>query len=93
MAKQKLLTGVVVSDKMDKTIIVKVMHKIRHPKYNRIVKRYNKFKVHDEKEQAHVGDTVTIAKTRPLSKEKYFRLVGIVKKAQLLSHEIKEQIP
>jgi small subunit ribosomal protein S17 len=83
MGKKKVLTGTVISDKMQKTIVVKIMHKSKHPVYGRTIKRYNKFKVHDEKNEAKVGDTVRITETRPLSKDKNFRLIGIVKKAEL----------
>jgi len=80
MAKQRELIGTVVSDKMQKTIVVRTMHKAKHPKYNRILKKYNKFKVHDEKGLAKTGDTVRIVATRPMSKEKTFRLAEIIKK-------------
>ena len=83
MAKQQELIGTVVSDKMQKTIVVRTMHKAKHPMYNRILKRYNKFKVHDEKGVAKTGDTVRIVATRPLSKEKSFRLVGVIKKKEI----------
>ncbi|MDD5347143.1 MAG: 30S ribosomal protein S17 [Candidatus Omnitrophica bacterium] len=91
MAKPKELTGTVISDKMNKTIVVRTMHRAKHPVYGRIVKRYNKFKVHDEKGSAHVGDIVTIIRTRPLSKEKTFRLVSVVRKSQLAGVELKEE--
>lgn len=90
MGKKKELTGTVVSDKMAKTIVVKVMRKEKHPTYDRIIKSYRKFKAHDEKQSAHVGDTVTIIQTRPISKEKSFRLLSVVKKAQLQSVELKD---
>lgn len=80
MAKQRELIGTVVSDKMQKTIVVRTMHKAKHPKYNRILKKYNKFKVHDEKGLAKTGDTVRIVATRPMSKEKTFRLAEVIKK-------------
>ena len=71
--------GIVTSDKMDKTIVVKVETSIRHPQYSKVVKHINKFKVHDPQNQAKVGQTVRIAETRPLSKEKRWRLVKIIK--------------
>jgi small subunit ribosomal protein S17 len=83
MDKQKTLVGTVVSDKMQKTIVVRIMHKSKHPTYGRTIKRYNKFKVHDEKNQAKMGDTVKITATRPISKEKDFKLVEVVRKAAL----------
>jgi small subunit ribosomal protein S17 len=91
MSKLKELIGTVVSDKMQKTIIVRTMHKTKHHVYSRIIKRYNKFKVHDEKNSAKVGDTVRIAVTRPISKEKCFKLVGIVKKAEMPPVELKDE--
>ena len=92
MANNKELIGTVVSDKMKKTIVVRTMHKSKHPAYSRVIKRYNKFKVHDEKSVAKVGDVVLIAETRPLSKEKNFRLVKVINKAQIGSVELKEEI-
>lgn len=83
MGKQKELTGTVISDKMQKTIVVRTMHKSKHPTYGRTIKRYNKYKVHDEKNQAKVGDTVRISATRPISKEKNFKLLEVLKKAEL----------
>lgn len=91
MGKRKGFTGTVVSDRMQKTIIVRITHMSKHPKYGRIVKSYNKFKVHDEKNTAKIGDTVRIEETRPLSKDKRFRLIEIIKKAKLPQVEIKEQ--
>lgn len=71
-------TGVVVSDKMDKTIVVKVMRFTKHAKYKKIMKQYTKYKAHDEKEAAKTGDTVRIIETRPISKDKRWRLLEIV---------------
>ena len=76
---RKEVSGIVVSDKMQKTIIVKVARLTKHVKYNKIIKRFNKFKVHDEKNEAKIGDKVIIAETRPLSKDKRWRLVEVVK--------------
>jgi small subunit ribosomal protein S17 len=81
MGRKKEFTGTVVSDKMAKTIVVKVLLKKKHPKYDRIVKTYNKFKAHDESNSAHMGDTVKIIQSRPISKDKFFRLLSIVTKA------------
>jgi small subunit ribosomal protein S17 len=78
---RKERVGIVVSDKMDKTITVKVDMVSRHPLYNKLVRTAAKFKAHDEKEAANMGDTVRIAETRPLSKTKRWRLVEVVKKA------------
>jgi small subunit ribosomal protein S17 len=89
MGKRKEFTGTVISDKMQKTIIVRVTRMSKHPKYSRIMKRYNKFKVHDEKNTAKIGDIVRIEETRPLSKDKRFRLIEILKKGHI-SVEIKE---
>ena len=71
--------GVVVSDKMDKTIVVEVLRLKKHPKYGKYVRSRTKFYVHDEENAAHVGDRVQIAETRPLSKTKRWRLVRIVR--------------
>ena len=78
-SKRKVRTGTVISDKMQKTITVKVMRLSKHPRYNRIIKRYNKFKVHDEGNKAKIGNFVKIEETRPLSKDKRWRLVEILK--------------
>ncbi len=90
MGKAKELTGTVVSDKMQKTIVVKVLRMSKHPKYGRITKKYNKYKVHDEKNSAHIGDEVRVRETRPLSKDKRFRLLEIIKKAPMQEVAIKE---
>lgn len=79
---RKVRTGVVVSDKMDKTIVVAVENLMRHPLYGKTIKRTKKFKAHDEKNECRVGDIVTIMETRPLSHDKRWRLVEIVKRAQ-----------
>jgi len=77
---RKLVTGVVTSDKMDKTIVVKVTSLDKHPKYRKTVKKHNSFKVHDEKNEAKKGETVKITETRPLSKQKRWRLIEVVGK-------------
>lgn len=92
MANKKDLIGTVVSDKMNKTIIVRTMHKSKHPSYSRVTKRYNKFKAHDENNSAKIGDIVEIVETRPISKEKNFRLVKIIKKASSDQGEIKDEV-
>ena len=74
--------GVVVSDKMEKSIVVLVERKVKHPKYGKFVKKSTKFMAHDEKNEAGMGDTVRIMETRPLSKNKCWRLVEIVEKAK-----------
>ena len=79
---RKTLTGVVVSDKMDKTRTVAVERNVAHPLYKKTVKKTTKFKIHDENNESHIGDTVEIAETRHISKDKYFRLVRIVEKAK-----------
>lgn len=78
-SKGKFLTGVVISDKMQKTIVVKVTHLAKHPLYNKYVKKYVSFKVHDEKNEAKEGNIVLIKETRPLSKDKRSRLIKIIK--------------
>ena len=74
--------GTVVGDKMDKTIVVEVIRTFRHPTYKKVMRRRTKFYAHDEKQESHVGDTVKIMETRPLSKLKRWRLVEIVEKAK-----------
>lgn len=74
--------GVVVSDKMDKTRVVEVTSNVKHPLYKKVVKVTKKFKIHDEENASHVGDTVEIMETRPMSKEKRFRLLRIVEVAK-----------
>lgn len=76
---RKTRVGVVVSDKMQKTIVVKVERMIKHKLYKKFVSRISKFKVHDEKNECKIGDKVKIMETRPLSKEKRWRLVEILK--------------
>lgn len=80
LRKQK--TGVVVSSKMDKTISVKVERRLMHPLYGKFVKRSNKFFAHDEENTCKVGDTVRIMETRPLSKNKRWRLVEVIERAK-----------
>jgi len=80
-ATRKTKTGRVVSDKMDKTIVVSVERLARHPLYKRVIRLTTKFKAHDESNEAHVGDTVLIEESRPLSATKRWRLVRIVAKA------------
>jgi len=79
--------GVVISDKMDKTITVQVDRVIRHPVYNKMVRTATKFKAHDEKNSAKIGDVVKIEETRPLSKTKRWRLVEIIEKANAAAAE------
>ncbi len=77
--RKKVMEGVVVSDKMQKTVVVKVERRLLHPLYKKTVKKYKKFKVHDPKEEAKVGDRVLIIESRPYSKEKHFCLFKVVK--------------
>ena len=79
---RKTRIGVVVSDKMDKTVVVAIRTRVKHPLYGKIMNRTNKIKVHDEENQCGVGDTVKIMETRPLSKDKRWRLVEIIEKAK-----------
>ncbi len=79
---RKTKTGIVVSDKMDKTIVVAVRTKVRHPLYKKMIGRTVKFKAHDEENQCNIGDFVEIMETRPLSKEKRWRLDHIIEKAK-----------
>ena len=79
---RKTRVGVVVSDKMEKTIVVAVRDNVRHPLYNKIVKKTYKLKAHDETNDAKIGDTVRVMETRPLSKDKRWRLVEIMERAK-----------
>ncbi len=72
--------GIVVSDKMDKTIVVEFETLIEHPKFHKYIKKRNRFKVHDEKNEAKVGDTVKLIACKPISKDKHFKLLEITKK-------------
>ena len=79
---RKTRVGKVISDKMDKTIVVAIEDHVRHPLYGKIVKRTYKLKAHDEENQCGIGDTVKVMETRPLSKDKRWRVVEIVEKAK-----------
>ena len=79
---RKTRTGVVVSDKMDKTIVVAIRTRVKHPLYGKIMNRTTKLKAHDENNECGIGDTVRVMETRPLSKEKHWRLVEIIEKAK-----------
>ena len=81
-SRRKVRVGVVSSDKMQKTVVVSVNNLVRHPMYGRILKQTTKFKAHDENNDAHTGDTVEIMETRPLSKDKCWRLVRVVERAK-----------
>ena len=78
---RKVMIGKVVSDKMDKTVVVAVETSVKHKVYNKIVKRTYKLKAHDEENACHVGDKVEVMETRPLSKDKRYRVVRVVEKA------------
>ncbi|MCL2873614.1 MAG: 30S ribosomal protein S17 [Defluviitaleaceae bacterium] len=79
---RKTRVGKVVSDKMDKTIVVAVETNVKHPLYKKIVKRTTKFKAHDEQNECGIGDKVKIMETRPISKDKRWRLVDVIEKAK-----------
>jgi small subunit ribosomal protein S17 len=91
MGNKKEFTGTVLSDKMQKTLIVKVTKTYKHPKYGRIMKRSNKYKVHDEKNSAKTGDIVKIQQTRPLSKDKRFKLLEVVRR-QKVRVQLKDEV-
>ena len=78
---QRKLVGEVVSDKMDKTIVVLVSRRVRHPRNQKVITKYKKFYAHDEKQEAGLGDTVSIVETKPLSKLKRWQLESIVEKS------------
>ena len=86
-ANKKTMTGVVVSNKMDKTVVVKVERRFSHPVFKKVVKTTKKYKVHDEKNECVEGDFIRIQETRPLSKEKRWRLLGIISKDKSLMSE------
>ena len=79
---RKTRTGKVLSNKMDKTIVVAIVDNVKHPLYGKIVKKTYKLKAHDENNECNIGDTVKVMETRPLSKDKRWRLVEIVEKAK-----------
>ena len=80
--RRKVLRGIVVSNKMDKTGVVEITRKVPHPLYKKVVTKTTRFKFHDENNECSIGDTVEVMETRPLSKDKYFRLVRIVEKVK-----------
>lgn len=80
--RRKVLRGVVISNKMDKTGVVEITRKVPHPLYKKVVTKTSHFKFHDENNECEIGDTVDVMETRPLSKDKYFRLVRIVEKVK-----------
>jgi small subunit ribosomal protein S17 len=79
---RKTRIGVVSSDKMEKTAVIKVVTNVKHPLYGKIIKRTYKLKAHDENNECHIGDRVKVMETRPLSKDKRWRLVEILEKAK-----------
>jgi small subunit ribosomal protein S17 len=81
-SQRKIRTGVVVSDAMDKTVLVRIDRRVRHPLYKKTVARSNKLAVHDPNNDAHIGDTVRVMETRPVSKTKRWRVVEIVERAK-----------
>ena len=80
--RRKMRTGVVVSDKMDKTVLIRIDRQVTHALYQKTVRRSSKLAAHDEQNEAHVGDTVRVMETRPLSKSKRWRVVEIVERAK-----------
>ena len=92
MGRQKELTGTVVGDKMQKTVVVKVTSISKHAKYSRVIKHFKKYKAHDEKGIAKLGDVVRIQETRPLSKDKFFRVLEVVKKIETPKVVLKEEV-
>ena len=79
---RKVRTGVVVSDARDKTVTVEITMSVRHPKYSKTIEQRRRLQVHDEQNDAHLGDTVRVVETRPLSKTKHWRVVEIVERAR-----------
>ena len=89
---RKTAVGVVISDRMDKTVVVRVERLVQHPKYKKVVKRYTKYKAHDERNECRVGDKVLIIETRPLSKTKRWRVMKILEKAPEAMPEVVEEV-
>jgi small subunit ribosomal protein S17 len=79
---KRMIKGIVTSDKMDKTIVVKTERLVKHPIFHKYVRRHTKYKAHDEKNQCKVGDTVVIIESRPISKDKRWRMVEITQRAK-----------
>ena len=79
---RKVRTGVVVSDKMDKTVLIRIDRQVRHRLYDKTVRRSSKLAAHDEQNDAHIGDTVRVMETRPISKSKRWRMVEVVERAK-----------
>lgn len=93
MGKRKDYIGTVISDKMQKTVVVRVRQMSKHAKYSRVAKSFIKFKAHDEKGIAKIGDVVKIEETRPLSKDKHFRVIEVMQKlSDSAKIEVKEEI-
>jgi len=90
--RRKTAVGVVISDRMDKTVVVRVERLVQHPKYKKVVKRYSKYKAHDERNECRVGDRVLIIETRPLSKTKRWRVMRILEKAPEAVPEVVEEV-
>lgn len=82
--RRKALVGVVTSDKMDKTVVVRVERVSRHPLYGKVLKNHKKYKAHDEQNQARIGDTVQIRECQPISKEKSFYVEQILERAEII---------
>ena len=78
---RKVITGTVVSNKMEKTVVVAVERMVIHPRYKRIIRRTRKFKAHDAENTCHIGDKVKLVETRPLSKEKHWRVVEVLERS------------
>ncbi len=87
MGKRKVLIGEVVSDKMDKTVVVRVERAFRHPVYGKVVKKHKKFYAHDENNECRIGDVVKIMETRPLSKLKRWRVVEILERRERVTDD------
>ncbi len=91
MGKRKELIGVVVSDKMDKTVVVMVESLVKHPLYGKYIKKRKKYMAHDEKNECKIGDRVMIEETRPLSKRKRWRVKEILERAKVLETEMESK--
>lgn len=92
MGKRKEFIGIVVSDKMDKTVVVQVETLVKHPRYGKYIKRRKKFMAHDEGNQCRIGDKVLIEETRPLSRRKRWRVKEILERAKVVETEPSEEV-
>lgn len=90
--RRKIISGVVVSNKMDKTVVIQVTSLAKHPKYGKYYRRYKKYKAHDENNTCEVGDLIEIIESRPISKQKRFRLYRVLQKVERVDADLKDEL-